>query len=102
MVFSGGCDKAVRMWQLQGAPQEVAQQIGSHDAPVKAVGFLPNSNMVVSGGWDKQVRAVSVLREKLDFLLLLAHISHSSICFTRTVAQVLGSPSDYGSTGRRL
>lgn len=56
VVFSGGCDKAVRMWQLQGAPQEVAQQIGSHDAPVKAVGFLPSSNMVVSGGWDKKVR----------------------------------------------
>jgi mRNA export factor len=56
VVFSGGCDKAVRMWQLQGAPQEVAQQIGSHDAPVKAVGFLPNSNMVVSGGWDKKLK----------------------------------------------
>lgn len=54
-VFSGGCDKAVRMWNLQGPPQEVAPQIGSHDAPVKAVGFLATSNMVVSGGWDKKV-----------------------------------------------
>jgi mRNA export factor len=55
-VFSGGCDKAVRMWQLQGAPQEVAQQIGVHDAPVSCVGFLPTTNMVVSGGWDKKLK----------------------------------------------
>lgn len=44
------------MWQLQGAQQEVAQQIGMHDAPVKCVGFLPTSNIVVSGGWDRKVR----------------------------------------------
>ena len=54
-VFSGGCDKAVRMWQL-GAQQEVAQQIGAHDQPVKCVGFLPASNIVVSGGWDRKLK----------------------------------------------
>jgi mRNA export factor len=57
------------MWQLQGAPQEVAQQIGSHDAPVKAVGFLPNSNMVVSGGWDKKVRVVTSFRYRRGFFV---------------------------------
>jgi len=44
------------MWQLQGAPQEVAQQIGMHDAPVKAVGFLQSTNIVVSGGWDRKLK----------------------------------------------
>lgn len=53
-VFSGGCDKAVRMWQLGGAPN--AQQIGVHDAPVKSVGFLTSSNIVVSGGWDRKLK----------------------------------------------
>jgi mRNA export factor len=54
-VFSGGCDKAVRMWPMGGAPPPngVAQQIGVHDAPVKGVGFLKSTNLVVSGGWDK-------------------------------------------------
>jgi WD40 repeat protein len=35
-LFSGGCDKAVRMWQLgQTLPSNgVPQQIGAHDAPV--------------------------------------------------------------------
>ena len=56
-VFSVGGDKAVRMWQLGGAapPNNVAQQIGIHDAPVKSVAFLP-SQMVVSGGWDRKLK----------------------------------------------
>ena len=56
-VFSVGCDKAVRMWQLgQTPPNNVAQQIGVHDAPVKSVGFLQASNLVVSGGWDRKLK----------------------------------------------
>jgi len=52
-VFSGGVDNAVRMWQLgqQPPPNSVPQQIGVHDAPVKFVGFLRSTNLVVSGGW---------------------------------------------------
>ena len=53
-VFSVGCDKAVRMWQLGQSQQ--AQQIGAHDAPVKAVGYLSASNIVVSGGWDAKLK----------------------------------------------
>jgi mRNA export factor len=56
-VFSVGCDKAVRMWTLgQAPPNNVPQQIGSHDAPVKGVGFLTNSKLVVSGGWDSKLK----------------------------------------------
>jgi mRNA export factor len=56
-VFSGGADKAVRMWQLgQTPPNNIAQQIGMHDAPVKSVGFLASSNLVVSGGWDAKLK----------------------------------------------
>ena len=51
-VYSGGCDKAVRMWQLGSTPpNNVPQQIGAHDEPVKAVSYLPSTNLVVSGGW---------------------------------------------------
>jgi mRNA export factor len=57
-VFSGGADNAVRMWSLGGAapPNGVAQQIGVHNAPVKAVGFVKSSNLVVSGGWDRMLK----------------------------------------------
>lgn len=55
-VFSAGADKAVRMWRLgETPPNNVATQIGFHDAPAKAVRFLPSSNLVVSGGWDRKV-----------------------------------------------
>ena len=56
-MFSRGADKAVRMWQLgQQVPNNVPQQIGGHDAPVKSVGFLSSSNLVVSGGWDAKLK----------------------------------------------
>jgi mRNA export factor len=56
-VFSVGADRAVRMWQLgQAPPNNIPQQIGVHDAPVKSVGFLSSSNLVVSGGWDSKLK----------------------------------------------
>lgn len=56
-VFSAGADKAVRMWKLGQTPaNNTPDQIGSHDAPVKCVGFLEPSNMVVSGGWDRKLK----------------------------------------------
>ena len=56
-VFSCGVDKAVRMWQLgQTPPNNTPQQIGVHDTPVKSVGFLRSSNLVVSGGWDRKLK----------------------------------------------
>lgn len=56
-VFSVGADKAVRMWQLgQTPPNNVPQQIGAHDQPIKSVAFLPSTNMIVSGGWDNMLK----------------------------------------------
>jgi len=58
-VFSGGGDKAVRMWKLgqqPNTPNAVPQQIGVHNSAVKSVGFLSSSQLVVSGGWDKQLK----------------------------------------------
>jgi mRNA export factor len=46
------------MWSLGGTapPNNVAPQIGVHDTPVKAVGFLRSTNLVVSGGWDRKLK----------------------------------------------
>jgi WD40 repeat protein len=56
-VFSAGCDKAVRMWKLgEASSQAPPQQVGAHDSPVSCVNFLPASNLIVSGGWDKLLK----------------------------------------------
>ncbi|KAL3756562.1 hypothetical protein ACHAWU_009956 [Discostella pseudostelligera] len=56
-VFTVGADKAVRMWQLgQTPPNNIPQQIGAHDQPIKSVGFLESTNLIVSGGWDNLLR----------------------------------------------
>lgn len=54
VVFSGGCDNQVKMWQLASGGQ--AQTIGTHDQPVKEVAWIPQMNLLVSGSWDKNLR----------------------------------------------
>ncbi|KAG5525977.1 hypothetical protein RHGRI_032311 [Rhododendron griersonianum] len=51
-VFSGGCDKQVKMWPLGAQPVTVAM----HDAPVKDIAWIPEMNLLVSGSWDKTLR----------------------------------------------
>ncbi|CAN4093609.1 unnamed protein product [Withania somnifera] len=52
-VFSGGCDKQVKMWLLSGTqPVTVAM----HDAPVKELAWIPEMNLLVTGSWDKTLR----------------------------------------------
>ncbi|KAH3677180.1 hypothetical protein WICMUC_001761 [Wickerhamomyces mucosus] len=56
-VISGGCDNQVKLYDIQSGQ---AQQIGAHDAPVRAVRFVEcgptNTPVVVSGSWDKTLR----------------------------------------------
>nr|CAD1826871.1 unnamed protein product [Ananas comosus var. bracteatus] len=53
-VFSGGCDKTVKMWPLMtgGQPATVA----AHDAPVKELAWIPQMNLLVTGSWDKTLK----------------------------------------------
>lgn len=92
-MFSGGGDKAVRLWKLEGGQQEVAPQIGAHDAPVKCVGYLPKTNVVVSGGWDKKVSGRLSLSS--DFFSFASVHLHLTIIITSIFvpAQVLGPSS---------
>ncbi|XP_068638394.1 protein RAE1-like [Aristolochia californica] len=53
-VFSGGCDKQVKMWSLMSGDQTVT--VGMHDAPIKEVAWIPELNVLVSGSWDKMLR----------------------------------------------
>lgn len=52
-VFTGGCDKTVRLWNLATSQ---SQQVGVHDAPVRHCFFVPTMNMLITGGWDRNLR----------------------------------------------
>lgn len=45
------------MYQLgQAPPNNIPTQIGEHDQPVKGVGYIRSSKLVVSGGWDRKLK----------------------------------------------
>lgn len=52
-VFTGSCDKTVRLWNLATSQ---SQQVAQHDAPIRHCFFIPTMNLLVTGGWDKTIR----------------------------------------------
>lgn len=53
-VFSGGCDKQVKMWPLMSGGQPIT--VAMHDAPVKEVAWIPEMNLLATRSWDKTLR----------------------------------------------
>ncbi|KAK4564119.1 hypothetical protein RGQ29_006276 [Quercus rubra] len=53
-VFSGGCDKQVKMWPLISGGQPVT--VAMHDAPIKEIAWVPEMNLLVTGSWDKTLK----------------------------------------------
>ncbi|GAB2269528.1 Poly(A)+ RNA export protein rae1 [Dionaea muscipula] len=53
-VFSGGCDKQVKMWSLQSGAQPVT--VAMHDAPIKEIAWIPEISLLVTGSWDKTLK----------------------------------------------
>jgi len=52
-VFSGGCDNKAKMWNLSGAPIQIAQ----HNAPIKSICCLDEfNNTIITGSWDKTLK----------------------------------------------
>ncbi|CAK9216548.1 unnamed protein product [Sphagnum troendelagicum] len=54
-VFSGGCDKQVKMWPLSSGGQPVT--VGIHDAPIKEISWISEMNLLVTGSWDKTLKS---------------------------------------------
>jgi len=53
-IFSGGADKAARMYDVQSGQ---ATQIGAHDAPVKNVRWVDaQGGILATGSWDKTIK----------------------------------------------
>lgn len=57
-VFTGGCDKQVKMWQLSSGGQPVT--VGMHDAAVKDLAWIPEINLLATGSWDKTLRYIYI------------------------------------------
>lgn len=53
-VFSGGCDKVVKMWPLMSGGQPTV--VAAHDAPIKEIAWIQQMNLLVTGSWDKTLR----------------------------------------------
>ncbi|KAF9688902.1 hypothetical protein SADUNF_Sadunf01G0036100 [Salix dunnii] len=53
-VFSGGCDKQVKMWPLLSGGQPVT--IAMHDAPIKEITWIPEMNCLATGSLDKTLK----------------------------------------------
>lgn len=53
-VFSGGCDKQVKMWPLLSGGQPVT--VAMHDAPIKEIAWIPEMNLLATGSWDKTLK----------------------------------------------
>ncbi|KAK4491221.1 hypothetical protein RD792_001954 [Penstemon davidsonii] len=53
-VFSGGCDKQVKMWPLLSGGQPVT--VAMHDAPIRHIAWIPEMNLLVTGSWDKTLK----------------------------------------------
>ncbi|KAJ0007845.1 hypothetical protein Pint_30284 [Pistacia integerrima] len=53
-VFSGGCDKQVKMWPLLSGGQPVT--VAMHDAPLIEFAWVPEMNLLVTGSWDKTLK----------------------------------------------
>lgn len=52
-VYTGGCDKTVRLWNLA---TNQSTQVAQHDAPVKHCFYVATMNLLVTGGWDKALK----------------------------------------------
>jgi mRNA export factor len=55
-VFSAGCDKTAKMWNI-AQPGHQGQQIAAHNEAIKCIAHVTvPSPMVVTGSWDKTIK----------------------------------------------
>eukprot|EP00993_Chasmostoma_nieuportense_P001384 NODE_2270_length_1228_cov_32.694823_g2158_i0.p1 GENE.NODE_2270_length_1228_cov_32.694823_g2158_i0~~NODE_2270_length_1228_cov_32.694823_g2158_i0.p1 ORF type:complete len:366 (-),score=91.27 NODE_2270_length_1228_cov_32.694823_g2158_i0:69-1166(-) len=54
-VFSAGCDKMVKCWEL-AAQGKAPYQVAAHDQPIKSVAYSEEAGLLITGGWDSLVK----------------------------------------------
>ncbi|XP_039685052.1 protein RAE1 isoform X2 [Medicago truncatula] len=53
-VFTGSCDKQVKMWPLLSGGQPTT--VAVHDGPIKEIAWIPEMNVLATGSWDKTIK----------------------------------------------
>ncbi|KAL8222702.1 hypothetical protein R6Q57_020101 [Mikania cordata] len=76
-VFSGGCDKQVKMWPLLSGGQPTT--VAMHDSPVTQIAWISEMNLLVSGSLDKTL-------SKMSFPLLLMDMNNTASYHTFATA----------------
>jgi len=51
--FIATADNMAKMWTFG---QPTAQDVGKHDAPIRALRWIPEKNLLATAGWDKKLR----------------------------------------------
>jgi len=71
IIISGSRDRTVRLWNTIAENKWTTQDEESHKDWVTCVRFSPqaDSNVIVSGGWDKQVKVIDINARKVRFEL---------------------------------
>jgi len=52
-VFVAGCDKQAKKWDLA---TNASTQVAAHDAPIRHLAWIPEMQLLVTGGWDRTLR----------------------------------------------
>jgi hypothetical protein len=81
-VFSGGCDRQAKMWNLGAGAQ--AQTVAMHDAPIQSLAWISELNLLVTGSWDKTLKCVLSPTYVFRILVLLVAYGLVAISFTST------------------
>lgn len=76
-IYLGGCDKAVKLWTLA---TNQSQQVAAHDAPIRHCAFIPDINLLVTGGWKSSVPA-------WPGMALTARQHLTAVCCSRIMSQ---------------
>jgi hypothetical protein len=62
-VYTGGCDKTVKLWNLA---TNQSQQVAAHDQPIRHCAYIPEIQLLVTGGLHNHISAVSSAEGPVD------------------------------------
>lgn len=98
ILASGSWDKTIKIWQLNGNPQEadtglpLLRTLSEHSASVYSVTFSPLGNILASGSWDKTVKIWQLDTNQAPITLVGHSVPVYCVAFSPT-APILASAS---------
>ncbi|GBG24631.1 mRNA export factor [Hondaea fermentalgiana] len=54
--FAATAGNMAKMWTFSSSGQQTAQDVGKHDAPIRAIRWIQESNLLATAGWDNKLR----------------------------------------------